>query len=156
MRLSSAIVSLAATTGTLANVLERTPVSELAKLGSEAGHNENAVTPRDADPNLPRWLTEPFFSPHKRQAGSCVNGRVACSDGKECEYCGTCCGAGKCAPNLGNCCSTGNFCDVGFACCAGTTNCCWAEVRLLLSFLLLALRTDTLRDLNHLSTERES
>lgn len=108
----------------LAGVLERDsgPAAFASPL---TGGSTTAISRRDADPNLPGWLTGAFYGALDKRQATCVNGRVDCGNGKNCEFCGTCCAGGTCAPNVGNCCSNGKVCNFGFGCCQ--TACCWAE-----------------------------
>jgi hypothetical protein len=92
---------------------------------AKAKPGTTAVTPRYAQPDLPRWLTETFHAVEKR--ATCLYGRTDCGNGKNCEFCGTCCASGGCARNWGNCCSDrAEVCAFGFGCCLGD-GCCYIE-----------------------------
>jgi hypothetical protein len=115
--------------GVLGRVLERDDVAVDSRppYAVPATARSSEITPRYASPDLPSWLTAAFYRVEKR--ATCINGRVDCGDGTNCQYCGTCCSSGACAPNLGNCCiGTTKSCDYGFACCSGASGCCYIAV----------------------------
>jgi hypothetical protein len=115
--------------------LERAPDPAIAIFSQsvplEEPQNITGITPRDSS-GLPGWLTDAFYKVERR--ATCVNGRVACSGGTYCEFCGTCC-SGYCASNSGNCCTDRKAaCDLGYSCCPvngccaiGLAFCCRAE-----------------------------
>lgn len=68
----------------------------------------------------------PIFENVLTTRNACNNGMVDCL-GAQCNQCGSCCGAGKCAENFGTCCSEDTHCSFGFSCCVSSAGCCYED-----------------------------